>query len=657
MKRILVVEDTLAFRAPVAAALRRAGYVVDCASHGGEALQLAQSHRPDLILLDIAMPGLDGLSCLRSLRAMPRTHDVPVIMLTASSDPGAIKQAIAAGVRGYLLKSEFSLSDLLARVQAVVGQEPQAGVQAAAPVAGRHAVTPGPGAPAGATGAARAPSAPVRAVPAGALQPGGAPASPPAPVVGPPSAAPGAVQPGVSRVGADEPGGAGVASRVSGGGDASARPAPLKRLDVLERIRHEAQLKAVPAVLQQVMALTSSSQSSFDDVARAVRRDHALSIKVMKVANSSFFGTGKGVQSLAEAAQRIGMDGVKNTIATILTIEHFETASSGGLTPQRFWEHSLATGTLADIINQSVGGERAEHVFLGGLLHDVGRLMLDAQFPDHYRYVLAEAAARRVELIVVEREVFGLGHDDVTKELLLLWDTPKNIREVAVSHELSPEHIERTTHDAQSALVVALANRLAHALLLGDSGHAVLLPFAAHAKALRLNSDAIRSIAAEAVERTQEMQIFYASRADRAFREPLALELAGRADASVRVAVLATGAPGDPLSLFFDQLGWLDNRKPRIAVLDAPSPRAMDARVRELQRLEDGVGARLDVVVATPDDQQLAVDDALAVRGGRRGRRHAVIAFPGSYSGIVDAVAGLASGAAPAQATAPVGRA
>jgi len=574
MKKILVVDDMAIFREPIAATLRREGYEAICASNGQEALDLLCGDPPDLILLDIAMPVMDGLSCLRAIRKQPTLGDTPVIILTAMSEREMLTQAMKTGVQGYLLKSQFSLDDLLKRVQKALDSGSDASAKPQAPTPPDHS---------------RDSEAAERAVPDDSLPP----------------------------------------------------PPPLTEAETLEQIRREATLRAVPTVLQHVMSLTRNNSSSFADIASAVRMDHALAVKVMKVANSSLFPTSKSAETLAQAAQRIGMSGVRNAIASILTIEHFSSVSSGGLAPQRFWEHSLATAALADLVGQAVGMQDAEHLFLAGLLHDVGRLVLSTVFPTHLEWVLRSGAQRNVDLVIVEREVFGLGHGDVTKELLTQWQTSENIREAACAHHLAVERIQRTTRDSHSALIVALADRLAHALVLGDSGNSMLLPIRDHAKALGLSAESVQSIARQAVEKTQETEIFYASRTDEDLRQSLADELAREADDRIRLAVLADAAPDDPLLLFCEQLGWLNSVKPHLAVLSVASARQLPTRFNELQRLENALGAKLAVLIASPDGSVTAPLDLL------QGRSWATVQNPARYAHIVEAIVKLHKNLAP----------
>ncbi len=117
MGRILVVDDTAICREPLAAALRLKGHEVITATNGEEALTSIGGSAPfDLMLLDLAMPVMDGLTCLKTLRERDDSKSLPVILLTASGDRQNITTAVQYGVRDYLLKSSFSLTDLFERV-------------------------------------------------------------------------------------------------------------------------------------------------------------------------------------------------------------------------------------------------------------------------------------------------------------------------------------------------------------------------------------------------------------------------------------------------------------------------------------------------------------------------------------------------------------
>jgi DNA-binding response OmpR family regulator len=116
---ILSIEDQPDIRRLIRMTLEFKGYTVIEAGDGHEGLLLAERHRPDLILLDVMMPGLDGLSVSRSLAAHPRLSRTPVIMISALGTSDEVQAGLATGVRAYLVKP-FSPWELLERVASLL---------------------------------------------------------------------------------------------------------------------------------------------------------------------------------------------------------------------------------------------------------------------------------------------------------------------------------------------------------------------------------------------------------------------------------------------------------------------------------------------------------------------------------------------------------
>jgi two-component system, OmpR family, alkaline phosphatase synthesis response regulator PhoP len=115
--RILLAEDDRILRKAGEVALRKKGYDVIPAVDGADALAKALEHEPDLVLLDVMMPRMNGFDVLLALKSNPRVKDTPVIMLTNLEQPADIERAVQAGALGYLVKSNMNLDDLAARVR------------------------------------------------------------------------------------------------------------------------------------------------------------------------------------------------------------------------------------------------------------------------------------------------------------------------------------------------------------------------------------------------------------------------------------------------------------------------------------------------------------------------------------------------------------
>jgi two-component system phosphate regulon response regulator PhoB len=121
MSTILLAEDDPDILHMVSFKLRRAGFDVLEAVDGFATLQVAREQRPDLVLLDVRMPRMDGIAVCRELRAAPHTERVPIIMLTARARPQDREQAYAAGATDYIVKP-FSPRELVLRVEAALAR-------------------------------------------------------------------------------------------------------------------------------------------------------------------------------------------------------------------------------------------------------------------------------------------------------------------------------------------------------------------------------------------------------------------------------------------------------------------------------------------------------------------------------------------------------
>jgi DNA-binding response OmpR family regulator len=117
MATVLVVDDDPQITKPLARLLKMEGYDVFCAANAIMAMAQALHHEPDIILLDVAMPPMDGLTFLFLLRDKPFGRHVPVIVVSGQEDESTIRRARNLGVNDYLIKSQYKTRDLLALIR------------------------------------------------------------------------------------------------------------------------------------------------------------------------------------------------------------------------------------------------------------------------------------------------------------------------------------------------------------------------------------------------------------------------------------------------------------------------------------------------------------------------------------------------------------
>ncbi len=119
MKKILIIEDESALQKTLGEVLSQQGYEVLSALNGEIGLKLAQSKKPDLILLDLILPKIHGFDVLKKIKDNPETKEIPVIVLTNLESIKDIKKAIELGATTYLVKANYSLEELTIKINQV----------------------------------------------------------------------------------------------------------------------------------------------------------------------------------------------------------------------------------------------------------------------------------------------------------------------------------------------------------------------------------------------------------------------------------------------------------------------------------------------------------------------------------------------------------
>src|SRR6185436_18893223 len=118
--KVLVVEDEEILLTALSEELKQEGFDVIGAKDGVEGLEKAASEQPDLMLLDLVMPRLDGISTLKQLKSQDNTKNIPVVILTNLSDYDKISDALSMGAMDYLVKANYRLEELVAKIKTVL---------------------------------------------------------------------------------------------------------------------------------------------------------------------------------------------------------------------------------------------------------------------------------------------------------------------------------------------------------------------------------------------------------------------------------------------------------------------------------------------------------------------------------------------------------
>ncbi|HEV2294870.1 MAG TPA: HDOD domain-containing protein [Tepidisphaeraceae bacterium] len=413
MSTILIVDDMAIFRDPIAASLRLAGYDTAAASNGKEALALIANKRPDLILLDLAMPIMDGMTMLAALRRMPGGEKIPVILLTASAEKRLVVQAAQLGVGDYLLKSRFSLTELLARVKRHLHPKAQA-------------------------------------PPAEAVAPGVKPSVATTEISKLPPAA---------------------ASR-----EALDIPKLLTRDQCLQRAEDAMDARSLSGVAAQVIAMAASPRGDLEELAGLIGRDPALSARVLQAANSAAYLSKRGpVTNITDAVRQVGCSTVRNIASTVGIYEAMPASSASAspdFNPIRSWQHSFAVATLCEQLCLSARPELGGTAHIVGLCHDLGEILFRTHFAEEYKQVLKVRERTGQPLQYLERQILGMPHGELVRTITRKMGLPDVIR-VAIE-TFHGEDSESSTDPL--VRITRVAEAYANGLGLASSGLSLVRP-------------------------------------------------------------------------------------------------------------------------------------------------------------------------------------
>ena len=242
---------------------------------------------------------------------------------------------------------------------------------------------------------------------------------------------------------------------------------PLDLPQVLAAVR---QLPALPDIVLKVLQTFQQDDPDIDLLAREIGHDQALAARVLRLANSPFYGLQSRVGTLHDAITVLGFRNVRAAVAGVAVMRCFAPDRCSGLDMVAFWNHSTAVALASRAVARS-SQLPEELAFTAGLVHDVGVLALLSAFPGPMAEVLAYARQHDCFLREAERDVLGLNHATVGDALLRHWHFPEAICTAVLGH-----------HDSDDvgglADVVHVADVLVHAMAATENSGGHVPPLA-----------------------------------------------------------------------------------------------------------------------------------------------------------------------------------
>ncbi len=205
--------------------------------------------------------------------------------------------------------------------------------------------------------------------------------------------------------------------------------------EILARLH---QLPAMPVVVQEVMASFRNNNLDSTILAHKIAQDQGLSAKVLRVANSPFYGLPRKIGSIQDAVTVMGFNSVRSLVLAAGFMHAFPPVSRGQFDRRAYWKRSFRVACYAQALAQCLRQNR-QAAFTAGMFHDVGQLVLDVCIPGEFADMLQQQETSGLDLTGIEQSRLGFDHAEIGAEMARRWNFPPEL-EHAIRYWRMPEH-------------------------------------------------------------------------------------------------------------------------------------------------------------------------------------------------------------------------
>jgi len=269
---------------------------------------------------------------------------------------------------------------------------------------------------------------------------------------------------------------------------------------ISEKIKN---LPTLPDIVQKLITLIQDEKTSAGDLSKLISYDQAISIKLLKVANSAYYGFLKEVATIQHAIVILGFEEVKRLSLGISILNFMDDNSS--LMMQDLWKHSVGCSLASQIISKKINVE-PDITPTSSLLHDIGKLILDNVFSKEYKSVMETVKTEKINTIDAEKKILGFDHADVGLWLCTKWKLPPAlILPIAYHHQVK----KADKDNILNVSIVHLADTICHKAGMGSYVNATIPSFQEAAKkTLQINEEDLGPMVEDLQSEEEKVQAF-----------------------------------------------------------------------------------------------------------------------------------------------------
>jgi HD-like signal output (HDOD) protein len=214
-----------------------------------------------------------------------------------------------------------------------------------------------------------------------------------------------------------------------------------------ELISQTTELVSLPDIYVRIKAVIYDPDSTMTDVAKVLSHDPAICARMLKVANSAFFGVSSKVETIKAAVRLLGTQQIHDLVLAATITKTFPDIPDNLVSMEDFWVNSVRCGLLARLLAEQCNSTDGERFFVGSLLHDMGHLIMYQTVPGECQEALITARQNNRPLYMVERDIVGCDYAQVGSQLMQSWNFPDNWVQ-AVRYQNEPADAQDFTFDA-----------------------------------------------------------------------------------------------------------------------------------------------------------------------------------------------------------------
>lgn len=227
----------------------------------------------------------------------------------------------------------------------------------------------------------------------------------------------------------------------------------------------DAKLPEAPTIISELNDVIADPFATSNDVAQVVNKSPSLAALLLKIVNSAYYGFPSRIDRISRAVTIIGTKEISGLALGICVMRAFSDIPPEVIDMQAFIRHSLASGMVARILGALKNMEQTEQLFVSGLLHDIGKLIVFKYFSKYTHSYIGLAITSGQSVFSAEKAVLGLNHTQIARYLLKKWRLPPGLENNVVFH-----HTPAKASDPTKAGILQLADLIANGLGIGTSG-------------------------------------------------------------------------------------------------------------------------------------------------------------------------------------------